>query len=279
MIAYFNGQYVSKENIKISPDDRGFLFADGVYEVIRSYGGRLFKIDEHLSRLSRSLEELRMAPVSLAHLKTVAEQLMHRNNLENEDATLYIQITRGVAPRKHPFPDPETSPTVYVSASVLQPSPAEWETGIAVILVPDLRWQRCDIKSLGLLPNVLASQQAKEQGASEAVFVRDGVITEGSHTSFCAVFDGELVTHPANHHILDGITRSVVLDLCVTLGISVRESPILERTLKGASELMVLGTTSEVVPVVRVDDWVVGDGKPGPITSKLKQAFGDLRAA
>jgi len=279
MIAYFNGQYVSKENIKISPDDRGFLFADGVYEVIRSYGGRLFRIDDHLSRLSHSLGELRMAPVSLSHLKTVADQLLHRNNLENEDATLYIQITRGVAPRKHPFPDPETSPTVYVSASVLQPSPAEWETGIAVILVPDLRWGRCDIKSVGLLPNVLASQQAKEQGASEAVFVRDGVITEGSHTSFCAVFDGALVTHPANHHILAGITRSVVLDLCVTLGISVRESPILERTLKGASELMVLGTTSEVVPVVRVDDWAVGDGKPGPITSKLKQAFGDLRAA
>jgi D-alanine transaminase len=279
MIAYFNGQYVSKENIKISPDDRGFLFADGVYEVIRSYGGRLFRIDDHLSRLSHSLGELRMAPVSLSHLKTVADQLLHRNNLENEDATLYIQITRGVAPRKHPFPDPETSPTVYVSASVLQPSPAEWETGIAVILVPDLRWGRCDIKSVGLLPNVLASQQAKEQGASEAVFVRDGVITEGSHTSFCAVFDGALVTHPANHHILAGITRSVVLDLCVTLGISVRESPILERTLKGASELMVLGTTSEVVPVVRVDDWAVGDGKPGPITLKLKQAFGDLRAA
>lgn len=279
MIAYFNGQYVSKENIKISPDDRGFLFADGVYEVIRSYGGRLFRIDDHLSRLSHSLGELRMAPVSLSHLKTVADQLLHRNNLENEDATLYIQITRGVAPRKHPFPDPETSPTVYVSASVLQPSPAEWETGIAVILVPDLRWGRCDIKSVGLLPNVLASQQAKEQGASEAVFVRDGVITEGSHTSFCAVFDGALVTHPANHHILAGITRSVVLGLCVTLGISVRESPILERTLKGASELMVLGTTSEVVPVVRVDDWAVGDGKPGPITSKLKQAFGDLRAA
>ena len=279
MIAYFNGQYVSKENIKISPDDRGFLFADGVYEVIRSYGGRLFKIDDHLSRLSHSLGELRMAPVSISNLKTVADQLLHRNNLENEDATLYIQITRGVAPRKHPFPDPKTSPTVYVSASVLQPLSAEWETGIAVILVPDLRWGRCDIKSVGLLPNVMASQEAKEKGASEAVFVRDGVITEGSHTSVCAVFDGELVTHPADHHILAGVTRSVVLDLCVSLGISVRESPILERTLKGASELMVLGTTSEVVPVVRVDDWVVGDGKPGPITSKLKQAFVDFRAA
>jgi D-alanine transaminase len=126
MIAYFNGQYVSKENIKISPDDRGFLFADGVYEVIRSYGGRLFKIDEHLSRLSGSLGELHMAPVSSAHLKTVIDQVLHRNHLENEDATLYIQITRGAAPRKHPFPDPETSPTVYVSASLLQPLPAEW---------------------------------------------------------------------------------------------------------------------------------------------------------
>ena len=220
-----------------------------------------------------------MAPVSLAHLKNVADQVIHRNNLENEDATLYIQITRGVAPRKHPFPDPETSPTVYASASVLQHSPAEWETGISVILVPDLRWGRCDIKTVGLLPNVLASQQAKEEGAAEAVFVREGVITEGSHTSFCAVFDGELVTHPANSHILAGITRRVVLDLCATLGIPFRESPILERTLKGASELMVLGTTSEIVPVVRVDDWTVGDGKPGPITSKLKGAFGDLTPA
>ena len=276
MIAYFNGQYVSKEDVKISPDDRGFLFADGVYEVIRSYGGRLFNVDDHLSRLSHSLRELHMAPVSLAHLKTVVDQVIHRNNLENEDATFYIQITRGVAPRKHPFPDPETSPTVYVSASVLQPSPGEWETGIAIILVPDLRWGRCDIKSVGLLPNVLACQQAKERGASEAVFVRDGVITEGSHTSFCAVFDGQLVTHPANNYILAGITRRVVLDLCVTLGIPVKESPILERTLKRASELMVLGTTSEIAAVVRVDDWIVGDGKPGPIASKLKRAFGDL---
>lgn len=279
MIAYFNGQYVSKENIRISPDDRGFLFADGVYEVIRSYGGRLFKMEDHLSRLSRNLRELQMTPVSTAHLKTVADQVLYRNNLENEDATLYIQITRGAAPRKHPFPDPVASPTVYVSASVLQPSPEEWETGIAIILVPDLRWGRCDIKSVGLLPNVLASQQAKERGASEAVFVRDGVITEGSHTSFCAVFDGALVTHPANHHILAGITRSVVLQLCASLAIPVRESPILKRTLTGASELMVLGTTSGVVPVVQVDDWTVGNGKPGPITSNLKQAFEDLTAA
>ena len=279
MIAYFNGQFVSKEDIKISPDDRGFLFADGVYEVIRSYGGRLFKVDDHLERLMRSLSELHMAPASPADLKSVADQVLQRNNLENEDATLYIQITRGVAPRKHAFPDIEISPTVYVSASVLRPSHGEWEKGIAIILVPDLRWGRCDIKSVGLLPNVLASQQAKDRGAAEAVFVRDGVITEGSHTSFCAVFEGQLVTHPANHHILAGITRRVVLDLCVILGIPFRESPIIERTLTGASELMVLGTTSEIVPVVRVNDWAVGDGKPGPITSKLKRAFGDLVAA
>lgn len=278
MIAYFNGQFVSKEDVKISPDDRGFLFSDGVYEVIRSYGGSLFKIDDHLERLSRSLRELHMATAFLTHLKTLADQLMQRNNLENEDATLYIQITRGVAPRKHAFPDIETSPTVYISASALQPFHEEWEKGITIILVPDIRWGRCDIKSVGLLPNVLASQQAKERGAAEAVFVRDGVITEGSHTSFCAVFDGRLVTHPANNHILPGITRRVVLDLCVTLGIPFRESPILERTLTGASELMVLGTTSEIVPVVRVNDRVVGDGKPGPITSKLQRAFRDLVA-
>lgn len=278
MIAYFNGRFVSKEDVKISPDDRGFLFADGVYEVIRSYGGRLFKIDDHLERLSRSLRELHMATAFLTHLKTVADQLMQRNNLENEDAALYIQITRGVAPRKHAFPGIETSPTVYISASALQPFHEEWEKGITIILVPDIRWGRCDIKSVGLLPNVLASQQAKERGAAEAVFVRDGVITEGSHTSFCAVFDGRLVTHPANNHILPGITRRVVLDLCVTLGIPFRESPILERTLTGASELMVLGTTSEIVPVVRVNDRVVGDGKPGPITSKLQRAFRDLVA-
>lgn len=278
MIAYFNGQFIPKNDVKLSPDDRGFLFADGAYEVIRSYGGRLFKVEDHLERLARSLSELHIAGPSSTHLMSVAEQVIQRNNLENGDASLYIQVTRGVAPRKHAFPDAGTPPTVYVTAAPFQPLYEEWEQGIIITIVPDIRWGRCDIKSVALLPNVLASQQAKERGATEAVFVRDGVITEGSHTNFCAVFNGRLITHPANNHILAGITRNVVLDLCFNLGIPCSESPILERELQKASELMVLGTTSEILPVVQVDDRRVSDGKPGPITAELQRAYRDVVA-
>lgn len=279
MIAYFNGQFIPKENVKVSPDDRGFLFADGAYEVICSYNGRLFKVQEHLERLKRSLSELRIFGPSLTSLRAIAHQVIQRNDLENGNATLYIQVTRGVASRKHAFPDEGTPPTVYVSASPFQPLLEEREKGITITLVPDIRWGRCDIKSVALLANVLACQHAKEKGATEAVFVRDGVITEGSRTNFCAVFDGQLITHPANNHILAGITRKFVLDLCRKLGIPFRESLILERELKEASELMVLATTHEILPVVQVDDRKVRDGKPGPITKKLQQAYKEVVAA
>jgi len=273
MIVYFNGKFVSKDKVSISPDDRGFLFADGVYEVIRAYNGKLFKSNEHFERLAFSLQELRIFGIDLDKLKSVAEELMGKNHLVDGDAVLYIQITRGAATRQHAFPDEETSPTVYASVFPFQPPEDKWKTGIKIILVPDIRWARCDIKSVALLPNVLACQQAKEAGADEAVFVRDGVITEGSHTSLCAVFDGQLVTHPETNHILPGITRSVVLDLCRKLNIPVLDSPILEKELNKADELMTLGTTTEVMPVVQVDDWMVANGKPGPITRKLQQAF------
>ena len=273
MIAYFNGRFIPQKDVKISPDDRGFLFADGAYEVIRSYGGRLFKVEEHLERLERSLSELLITLPSPTNLRAVAEQLIHRNNLENGDATLYIQVTRGVAPRRHEFPDKGIPATVYVTTSPLQPFLDESENGVIIILVPDIRWERCDIKSVALLPNVLASQKAKDKGAFEAIFVRDGTITEGSRTNFCALFDEQLVTHPANHRILAGITRQVVLDLCYELDIPFRELPILEKELREAGELMILGTTSEILPVVQVDGWMVGDGKPGPITTKLQRAY------
>jgi D-alanine transaminase len=276
MIVYYNGQFVSKEKVALSPDDRGFLFADGVYEVIRSYGGKLFKIKEHFNRLAFSLQELRISGLDLGHLKKVAQELIQKNHLEDSDAVIYIQITRGAATRQHAFPDEETSPTVYTAPSLFQPPEDKWATGIKIILVPDIRWLRCDIKSVALLPNVLACQQAREQGADEAVFVRDGAVTEGSHTSFGAVFDGHLVTHPETNHILPGITRSVVLDLCPKLNIPVRESPILAKELNKADELMTLGTTTEVMPVVQVDDRVVGNGKPGPITTKLQLAFYEI---
>lgn len=279
MMVYFNGQFLPKEEVRISPDDRGFLFADGAYEVIRSYDGMLFRAEDHVRRMKRSLGALRISISATEMLIDVAEKLICYNHLGDGQALVYAQITRGVALRSHSFPDPETPPTVYVSVSAFQPPYEEQSHGIQIILLPDLRWARCDIKSLALLPNVLAYQQAIERGAQEAVLVRDGVVTEGSRSSFCAVFDGQLVTHPASHYILAGITREVVLELCRALNIPFRESPIHEGDLSAANELMILGTGSEVTPVVQVDDWMVGHGKPGPITGTLQRAFGEEVAA
>lgn len=276
MIVYFNGRLVPKEDVRISPDDRGFLLADGAYEVILSYDGRLFKAEEHLKRLERSLRELRIEGADVGSLKDAAERLIQVNDLENGDASLYIQITRGAAVRTHAFPGSETPPTVYVAASPFQLPREKCEHGIKVILVPDIRWTRCDIKSVALLPNVLVSQQAKEAGAAEAIFVRDGAVTEGAHTNFCAVFDGQLITYPKSHYILGGITREIVLGLCGELGIPFEEFPILESQLREADELMIVGTTTEIMPVIQVDGWQVGDGEPGPVTRRLQQAFREL---
>ncbi len=276
MIVYFDGQFLPKEHVCVSPEDRGFLLADGAYEVIRSYHGRLFKVTEHLTRLERSLRELRFTSLDVQRLDTVAQELLRRNDLDRGDAVLYIQVTRGVAPRTHAFPPPNTPPTVYLAASPFRSSTEKWEHGVSIVLVPDIRWARCDIKSVALLPNVLASQEARERGAEEAVFVRDGMLTEGAHTNVCAIFGGHLFTHPATDHILAGVTRQVVLDLCSELGIPVTESPIDKLALPQASELMILGTTTEIMPVVQVDDWQVGDGRPGVLTRTLQQAFRKL---
>jgi D-alanine transaminase len=273
MIVYFNGRFVAKEKVKVSPDDRGFLFADGVYEVIRVYRGRLFKLDEHMARLRRSLDGVRIPRQAAEKLPAVIEEVMDRNRLGRAEATVYIQITRGVAPRKHPFPEPAAEPTVYVAPSPVKAKPGHGPAGASAILAPDIRWTRCDIKSVALLPNVLANQRARECGAEEALFVRDGVVTEGTHTNVCAVFGGELVTHPLTNHILAGITRGVVLDLCQELGLPHREAPILEEDLKNAEELMIIGTTTEVTPVIRLNGRKVGSGKPGPVARRLKQAF------
>ncbi|PIE36111.1 D-amino-acid transaminase [candidate division KSB3 bacterium] len=276
MIAYYNGQFLPKEEIKISPDDRGFLFADGVYEVVVSYKGKFFRFDEHLQRMQRGLRELRINFPNPESLKHVAETLIKDNQFEAQNAKVYVQITRGAAPRSHAFPPQNVSPTVYATASLVQLSQEPWQNGVKVILVPDIRWARCDIKSTGLLPNTMAFQQAKECGAHEAVFVRDGVVTEGAHTNFCAVYDGTLFTAPSSNYILTGMTRNVVLDLCRELRIPIREFPVFEKDLPRADECMIVGTTTEVTPVVQIDGWTVGDGKPGSITRRLQQAFQEL---
>jgi D-alanine transaminase len=273
MIVYINGRFVAKEEAGISPEDRGFMFADGIYEVVRSYEGRLFRADEHFVRMERSLGELRIGKPAGADFVLIAGELMRRNHLEGSDSAFYVQITRGVAGRSHSFPEKTTDPTVYACLTPIQKRGDESERGVKIILVPDNRWARCDIKSIALLPNVLANQRAKENSAEEAVFVRDGVITEGTHTNVCAVINGLLVTHPNTNHILAGITRGVVLGLCDKLGIPYEERALGVDELRQVDELMIVGTSSEVMPVVEVDDWTVADGTPGPITRKLQRAF------
>ena len=197
MIVYFNGEYMPKEEVRISPDDRGFLLADGTYEVVRIYGGRPFRLPNHLRRFANSLGQIRIDFPDTGVFEAVTGELIRRNGLDREEASLYIQVTRGVGPRRHPFPESGTPPTVYAAVTPVVPPAENWEKGVKVILAPDIRWLRCDIKSISLLANVLAAQQAREQKAEEALFVRNGVVTEGTHTNVCAVSGGTVRTHPA----------------------------------------------------------------------------------
>lgn len=276
MIAYLNGNYLPRDKAVVSAEDRGFNFADGVYEVICSYSGRLFGLDAHMKRLRRSIDELRIPFDDIGKVKEIAERLLKENDLSSGNATVYIQITRGPAPRKHEFPSKDVTPTLFAYASSFKPRDQELNEGIRIILTPDIRWTRCDIKSVSLLPNVLALQEAKERGAVEAVFTRDGAVTEGSYTSDFAVFDNKVFTAPKSHYILPGITRDVVLDLCRKKDIPFEEFPILESRMKKAEEFFITSTTTEVAPVVQIDEWKVGNGKPGPVTRELQRSFKEL---
>ena len=274
MQVYLNGKYVDHANAQVSVDDRGFLFADGVYEVARVYDGKIFMMQPHMERMRHGLQELRIRDHMVDQLPGIAERLLDENNLRSGDATVYIQISRGAAPRAHAFPPPETEPTVYVIAKPFKQHPAAYFTdGVATVTVPDTRWSRCDIKSIALLPNVLANQQAKEQGAFEALFVRDGVLIEGSHSNLFGVINGELVTYGMCGYILGGITRKLILDRAGEVGVRAREAPILEDEFDRIEELFLSGTTTEVMPISKVDNRLIGNGKPGPVTLKIQEAF------
>jgi len=276
MFAYFNGSVQRREEISISPDDRGFLFADGVYEVVRAYGGKPFKMAEHMDRLARNLKETRIDFPGVADLAIAGAQLIARNGLETTDSILYFQVTRGVAPRKHTFPDPPVAATTMILIS-RAPSTAEMrERGVGAILVPEFRWSRCDIKTIGLMGSVLAVQQAKEKGAEEAIFMRDGVVTEGTHTNVFAVFNGHLQTHPLGPFVLPGVTRAVVMELCRKLGIVCKEQAFRGEELKRASEIIITGTNKEITPVIRLDGRPVGTGVPGVVTRRLQGAYSEL---
>ena len=271
-IVYFNGAFLPKEHVTISPDDRGFLFADGVYDVVLSYGGRCFRKEAHLERLANGLRALRITGVDMTALSSATDELLERNGVASADTVVYIQVTRGAAPRKHAFPPGDVEPTVYATVTpfVRKGDPVK---GVAVITVPDTRWARCDIKTVGLLSNCLANQEAQEAGAHEAIFVRDGVVLEGTATSFFAVFDGVVRTAPKSNYILPGITRAFVLELCARNGISAREEPIFLHELLQADEMFLVGTTTEIVPIVKLDGQAVGDGRPGSVARQLYELF------
>lgn len=274
MIVYLNGEYVPHAGARVSVDDRGFLFGDGVYEVVRVYAGRSFLMEDHLRRLAAGLSALRIELQDPAGLGAAAERLLDENGLRAGESVVYIQVTRGSAPRMHAFPGPEVPPTVYVAARPFREHPASYyEDGVSAITLPDNRWARCDIKSIALLPNVLANQQAKEAGAFEALLVRDGIVLEGSHSNVFAVADGVLVTYPASNYILPGITRRVVLKLAAEQSVPAREGLIPLEGLFEVDELFLAGTTTEVMPVVLVDGRPIGGGRPGPVTTELLRLY------
>jgi len=279
MTVYFNGEFMPKDDVSISPDDRGFVFGDGVYEVARAENGAFFRLDAHRRRLARSLEAIRIHDVDTEALWRAVQALLARNDLTDGPAKAYLQVTRGAAPRQHAFPDPSPEPTVYARAEAHEPPLEKWRNGVAVILRPDQRWARCDIKSLNYLPNVLANQAAQEAGAYEALLVRDGFVTEGSHSSVAAVFDGTVALHPLTNHTLPSVTREVMLELCDALGRPVEEFPVAVDALPDADELFLMGTTTGIMPIVQVDDWTVADGTPGPVAQELLEAFRALEPA
>jgi D-alanine transaminase len=272
MHAYLNGRILDHSEATVPVDDRGFLFADGIYEVIRVYDGAPFLAEPHMRRLRAGLAALRIAEPDV-DIEAIAAQLIDANGVSG-DGTIYIQVTRGVAPRKHAFPAPAVRPTVYMLAKPFTQYGEEYfRDGVAAITVPDTRWSRCDIKSIALLPNVLANQLAHDADAFEALFVRDGMVLEGSHSNLFAVLDGTLITYPSCNYILTGITRNLVIDIAAEIGIPAAEAPLPWERLFDVSELFLSGTTTEIMPVVRVDGRPVGSGRRGPMAEQLQRAF------
>jgi D-alanine transaminase len=271
-LANINGDTMPLAEAKIPALDRGFLFGDSVYEVLRIYRGKPWLEAEHFQRLAYSLHAVGIQGVDLARLAKRMTATITAGGFE--EAIAYIQITRGAAPRKHPFPVGARPLEFMYVQEFADPYVEARQLGVAVITQPDLRWQRCDIKSTNLLGNVLGMQAAFEAGAAEALlYLPDGTMTEGTHTSFFGVMDGAVLTAPNSPDILPGITRSLVLRLAERAGLPVREKTLTLSALPRVSEMFITGTTAEVMPVTRVDGRPVGSGEPGPATVRLQQAF------
>jgi D-alanine transaminase len=274
-IAYFNGNYLPKDDVKISPDDRGFLFAEGIYEVVRWYEGFFYDMDGHLARLKRGLSEIMIQWPEEDSFPVIARELIRLNNLEKSAALIYLQVTRGSAKRTHSLPSPPVTPTTYASANDFIPENAGKESGIGIMLKEDIRWSRCDIKSVALLPNTLCFQEAISRGFFECAFVRNGIITECSHSNIFFVINGVVFTHPESVHILSGITRKNIIRVARKAGIPVKEEAVPENMLSRVQEIFITNTSGEITPVINIDDMIIGGGMPGPVTRIIRERFND----
>jgi len=277
-VAYVNGAYVPHGQAMIHVEDRGFQFADGVYEVWSVFNGKLADFDGHMTRLVRSLTELRIdVPMTREALTRVLKETVRRNRVRN--GIVYLQVTRGTARRDHPFPPEGTPPSVIVTARSISAVKAEAQAdrGVAVITQPDIRWGRCDIKTVGLLPNILAKQAARDRGAYEAWFVDDmGLVTEGSSTNAWIIDEhGKLRTRDTQANILRGITRAAILDLVASEKIELDERPFSVEEAKRAREAFFTAAGAFVMPAVSIDGTTIGDGTPGPVTRKLRALYLD----
>lgn len=277
--AYVNGRYVPHRDARVHVEDRGYQFADGVYEVVTVQGGRLVDERGHIDRLERSLREVKMAaPIGRRSLGLVMRELVRRNGIR--DGLVYLQITRGVAPRDFKFPA-KAEPSLVLTARRVDLNPVDRiEHGVRVITIPDIRWKRRDIKSISLLPQVLGKQRAAEAGAFEAWQVDDdGFVTEGcSSNAWIITGDGRLVTRQASHMILNGITRQSLLRLAAEAGLVFEERPFTVDEAYSAREAFISAATVYAMPVTRIDDRVIGNGRPGPLTLRLRQAYTDYAA-
>ena len=276
MIVYLNGNLIERSKAHLSLDERGFLFGEGAYEVTRAIHGSLFETERHIARLERTLRGLEIDPdpLDLEDLFAVSERLVRDNGLADAEAIVYLQITRGASfPRAHAYPPPDTPPTVYIAASRFAPFHDQRARGIGILTMPDERWARCDLKTTSLIPNAMAKQRAVASGAFEGVFVRDGIVTEGAHNNVFAVLGGEVRTHPLSPRILQGVTRDVVIELAAETGQPIREDALRRDELDQADEVFITGTTADLLPVVRVDDRPVRNGRPGPVAQALYDAL------
>ncbi|MBP2302071.1 D-amino acid aminotransferase [Azospirillum picis] len=275
-ISYWNGRYLPLDEVHVSPLDRGFLFADGLYEVTAAYNGRLFEPEAHIARLQRGMASLRIdTGLSAGDWLAIMERLAADSGIAG-DLTVYLQVTRGAAAsRGHGFPA-GVAPSVFGMTSPLKRPPAAWrEQGVAAITIPDIRWLRCDLKSIALLGSVLAQQAATDAGVVDAIQLRDGVVTEGAATNVFVVKDGAVATPANDSRILEGITRTVILRLAAEHGLALEERDVAAAELDAADEIWIASTTKEITPVTRLNGKPVGTGAPGPVWRRLFPLFAE----